>query len=94
MELDLTKEQRWYLREIHALTTDSAGREVLVGLTRDESIEYLRHQQTRQSLRDEGRRPEPEERDRFSALRDRHEQARLQVCGVMADKENNGPTSH
>jgi hypothetical protein len=41
MNLDLDGSHRDYLHATFALTTDAEGNETLVGLTRDESVEYL-----------------------------------------------------
>jgi hypothetical protein len=43
MVFEFTDGERAFLTEIRAITTDSEDREVLVGLTHEETVEYMTH---------------------------------------------------
>ncbi|MCW2130195.1 hypothetical protein M2226_008939 [Bradyrhizobium elkanii] len=79
---------RDHLTEMRAIATDSEGREVLVGLTFEETALYFDHLASRTS----GARPSAVERGRFRALRDKHELTRLQVVGAEVQKRTDNPT--
>ena len=66
--------EREYLKEMHALSVDFDGREVLAGLTFEETVLYMAH--TRKfaaGIRDR------EYREAYLRLREKHERARLQL---------------
>jgi hypothetical protein len=63
--------------EMHALWTDDTGRDVLVGLTREETIWYM--ERSREWLG--GVRRHGEEKRRWLALAEKHELARLAQIG-------------
>lgn len=74
---EFTDGERAFLTEISAIASDSEGREVLVGLTHQETIEYMTH----------ARRFLAGDRDRDSTanyleLHRKHERARLQCWGA------------
>jgi len=54
------------------LSTDDAGKEVLVGLTAEESEFYMQYRRRRKA----GYYPERKHRDRFVQLHEKHELAR------------------
>lgn len=69
--------ERNFLNEISALSTDSKGREILVGLTIEETIFYMEYAQKRiQGHHDS------QNRDRYLELHDKHERARFAVLGA------------
>lgn len=65
---------RAFFAELQAIVIDDQGREVLAGLTYDETAEYLRlaHNMEHRS---------PDEDGRFKELHDKHEQTRLKMLG-------------
>lgn len=83
-----TDTERAYLSEMRALTTDSQGREHLVGLTLDETALYMR------CVRDRSRKGSREDTKRFVQLHDKHELARLQVIGAEVVLRQDKPTRH
>jgi hypothetical protein len=93
-KLELDDAERWSLEQNFALSTDSAGDEVFVGLTREETLFLLGYRRTSRQLRAASKRPPPEDRERATQLREKHEHARLQIIGTMALKGSLGPTSH
>lgn len=83
-KLPLTHAERDFMRSSHALTCDVDGNEVLVGLSRDESLFLLRYTLD-SSL---GRAPlRQEERTRFQWLHEKHERARLADAKPADDPE-------
>ena len=75
--LDLSDSEREQLTEMRALSYDSDGREVFIGLTQEETIRYLQHRRKfRTGQRDREARAE------YLQLHDKHERARLQVLGM------------
>lgn len=69
-----TDAEREYLKEMHALSVDSAGREVLAGLTFEETASYMAHSRKfRAGIRDR------EYRKEYLRLHEKHEKARLQL---------------
>jgi hypothetical protein len=84
---EFTDDERAGLRESRALNTDSQGRQILVGLTLEETAEVMEHR--RAFRRGEQRH---ENKKRISALVEKHEAARLEVLGTeMALKRSNPP---
>ena len=84
---------RDYLTEMRSIATDSAGREVLVGLTFEETEWYFSYTARRSSDQ-----PRPaghaDDRRRYLALHQKHEKARFQVLGAEIQKRTDNPTSH
>jgi hypothetical protein len=83
---------RAHLTEMRAIATDQDGREVLVGLTFEETEWYFDYQAQR--LSGQRGRDHTTNRRRFLALYEKHEQARLQVIGAEFQKQTDNPTSH
>lgn len=80
---------RGYMEELRMLSRDAEGREVLVGLTFEDSEWYLAYSdagvsEDGRSERRAGKSPEEIEAEtaRYLALHDRHEMARLQIVGA------------
>lgn len=92
--LDLSEGERSFLTDTRALSIDLNSDEILVGLSRDESLWYLdwisrdTARRRDRSLRD----TTWEEQDRYLELQGRHEAARLQVIGAESAKRVFNPT--
>lgn len=69
-----TDAERAYLAEMRAITTDTQGREILVGLTAEETAFYMAYAR---DMRSAGRNSVDSER--YLELHDKHEAARLGV---------------
>ena len=80
----MTDERRAHLLEMRALSTDTAGNEILVGLTVEQSIYVLQYGPDR--LR--GNRHTSDERDKYLVLHEKHEIARLQVLSAEIQLRN------
>ncbi len=72
-----TEDEKAYLIEMRALTTDSQGQDVLVGLSREETEVYVSH--SRAFLRGDRDR---DNRDIYLQLHEKHERMRLEVIGT------------
>lgn len=81
---------RDHLTEMRRISTDDEGREVLVGLTAQETDWYFAYIEKRMS----GAQRHREDRDRFRMLHDRHVRARMQVLAAEIQKRTDSPTSH
>ena len=68
--------EKAYLTEMRALTIDSQGRDVLVGLSFEETEIYVNH--SRAFLKGDRDR---ENRDLYLQLHEKHERVRLEVIG-------------
>lgn len=87
MKLDLTDAERYSNEWRLALAVDDAGHETLIGLTVDESIFYIdRKRKFLSGNRDEAGRK------LWLELNEKHERARLQIVGAVAEKENTNPS--
>ena len=87
--LDLTDDARAYMSEMRILSTDFEGNEIMVGLTRDETLRMLEH--NRRFLANDRDRNEKSRGD-YLALHERHEKARLQVLFAENEaRQLNGP---
>lgn len=69
MMLKLTEGEKRYLLEMRALSTDSQGKDIFVGLTSDESVRY-------HFLSNPHRHGTYEENEEYLALNEKHEIAR------------------
>jgi hypothetical protein len=87
--MPVNEAHRPYLEFMRMLGRDGGGREVLVGLTYEETEWYFtyleeelgaNHRRTRKTIAEMN-----SDRDRYLELHDRHEQARMQI--VMAEIE-------
>jgi hypothetical protein len=81
---------RQYLTEMRAIGIDGEGREVLVGLTFDETAWYFEYSDRK--LHGKSGTNLDEDRDRYLVLSDKHERARLQVLGAEIEKRIDDPT--
>jgi len=70
-----TDDERTYLSDMEAITYDEHGQEVLVGLTREETEDYL---ELTRKLKNKSH----DERGRYLELHDKHEMARLEALGA------------
>jgi hypothetical protein len=84
---------REHLTEMRAIAKDRAGREVLVGLTGEETDWYFAYSAKRLSGVSRGK-DHSDDRERYLALHNKHEIARLQVLGAEVQKRTDSPTSH
>lgn len=78
-----------HLKEMRAITTDSDGNEVLVGLTLEETEKYMAHSRAFLS-----RDRDFENRELYLKLREKHEKARLEVIGSEIYIRNENPSKH
>ncbi|GAB2798839.1 hypothetical protein GCM10027040_27150 [Halomonas shantousis] len=79
-KLDLTQEEREYMNELRMLATDNRGDEIVVGLSRDESLRYI--ESHRVFLSGEGGHSGAGIDD-YMMLQAKHERARM--AGMAAD---------
>jgi hypothetical protein len=84
-----TEAERATLMEIRAITTDSKGQELLVGLTLEETAFCMEHR--RRFLTPDRDR---EGRARYLELMERHEKERLSVIGSEIQLRNEDPPRH
>jgi hypothetical protein len=77
---------RTYLEEMRALTTDAEGREVLVGLSFEETAELHRYIERRDAPNFPFEPGDDELTARYEVLDSKHELARQQV--LAAEREN------
>lgn len=88
--LTFTDDERAYLTEMRAITTDRQGREHLVGLTIEETEWYLTYTRARTTGASRG----PDDGHKFLALVDKHERARLHVIFAEVEARNNNSMRH
>lgn len=84
-----TYDERANLTEMRAITTDASGKEVLVGLTLEETAFYMDHTRQRSAGKHDHRND-----DRYLELHDKHDGARLSVIGAEIFLRNENPTFH
>jgi hypothetical protein len=84
-----TDADRAYLAEMRSITTDSQGREVLVGLTWEETAFYMEY--ARQRINGTHRQ---DDGGRYFELHEKHEFARLSVLGAENELRNDNPQRH
>lgn len=77
--IEFTEAERAYHREMRSLTTDAGGREILVGLTLEETEFYVSYSRRRSSG---DRDRDPVNKSRFLELHEKHEWVRLQIIGA------------
>lgn len=70
---------------MRAWTTDAHGNRVLVGLSEQETGEYLAYQRDRAERRRGGRAADSKARGRWLQLHEKHERARLAVIGAEVE---------
>lgn len=83
-----TDEERATLTEFRAITTDEQGREVLVGLTLEETAFYVAHVKQRRT------NPDRVAQKRYLELDKKHERARLSVIGGEIQLRTKNPPLH
>lgn len=88
--LEITNSERAYLIEMRALGTDELGREVLVGLTVEESAIHLGYAHERVG----GMHRSVEDGDRYLALHDKHERVRLAIIFAEVEARNDESRRH
>ena len=86
---DLPEEEQNYFREMRAIVKDDEGREVLVGLTAEESSVYLSYLQRMKT----GQR-DAEETAEYLRLHEKHNNARFQVLGAEHVLRTEKPSRH
>jgi hypothetical protein len=84
-----TDDERAYLSEMRAMSTDASGNEILVGLTLEETAFYMNY--TRKRLTGEH---DHQHGERYLELHDKHEQARLEVLGTEIHLRTEKTTFH
>lgn len=82
-----TDRERARLSEFRAITTDAQGREILVGLTLEETAFYMAH--VRAAVTGQ---PDRAGKKKYVELNKKHERARLQVLGAEIELRNDKPT--
>jgi len=85
--LKLTEGEQNYLLEMRALSTDSQGRDIFVGLTSEESERY-------HFLSNPLRHGTYEENEEYLSLNAKHENARHQVLAAEHIKRTESPSMH
>lgn len=86
---EFTDDERAHLNEMHAITTNSAGQELLVGLNEEETAFYMQY--CREFA--VGRRHR-EDSKRYLELHDKREKARFAVLGAEIELRNENPPRH
>lgn len=86
-----TDADRVYLNEMRALTTNSEGEEVLVGLTPQETKFFMEFSNKRLSG---SQRSSDEDRDRYLNLNEKHEKERLSILAAENQLRNDNPQRH
>jgi len=84
-----TNEERTYLTESRAITTDASGNEILVGLTSEETAFYMGY--ARQRINGEH---DHHSGKRYLELHNKHDMARIAVLGAEIQFRNENPTVH
>jgi hypothetical protein len=85
---EFSDSERVWHTEMRGISTDEQGREVLVGLTMEETVFYVTRTRNRGSgVRDS----DPGNRARFLELGQKHERARLQVIGAEIELRRENP---
>jgi hypothetical protein len=85
IKLDLGPMQRALLEDLRALSSDADGREVLVGLTYDETLAFQALSKAEAANYLASRQTPLKDEDRWLRLQVRHSKARLEVA--MAEHE-------
>ena len=84
---EFTESERAYLTEMQAIVTDEHGREVLVGLTYEETTAFMSHRRKFvMGPRDHDFREE------FLKLHDKHEKARLRLLAMAVELRIRNPS--
>lgn len=83
MKLELSEADRKHLSDTQAIGLDSEGREILIGLSREESEWLLRDKELWVANRNSGT---PTDEARSIELEEKHDVARLQGVGLASAK--------
>jgi hypothetical protein len=86
--LDLTEAERAYFSEMSSLGVDGGGAEVLVGLTREESLFYLAYSRGEAGVKSD------ESRSRYLDLHEKHQATRLQIVFAEVELRDDAPQKH
>lgn len=89
--VEFTDGERSWHEEMRGITKDANGRDVLVGLTMEETEFYLTYSR-RFGARDRDR--DPANQARMAELRRKHDIARCQVIGAEVEARNDGSPRH
>lgn len=84
---EFTESERASLKEMRALSTDGQGREVLIGLTLEETERYMAHSRAFLS-----KNRDRENRKIYLKLNEKHERARLEIIGTESFVSTNKPS--
>ncbi len=84
-----TEDERGYLTEMRAITTNAQGQEILVGLTLEETAFYMCH--THQESTGKYNHGSNEQ---YLTLHDKHEAARHGILGAEIYLRNESPSLH
>jgi len=87
MMFAFTDAERASLKQLGAIVPDSRGREVLAGLTLEETKFYMQYVRLRILNRDN-----PEDGEKYLGLHEKHERARLGVVGAENELRTTRPT--
>lgn len=85
-----TDKERAGFSEQRAIATDPQGREVLVGLTLEETAFYMAYVRNRVA---DGQ-PDPEAEDRYFDLHEKHQRERFRVLGAENELRVENPRRH
>ncbi|RON88445.1 hypothetical protein [Pseudomonas fluorescens] len=83
--LDITDSDRNYMNEMRMLGKDQDGNEVMVGLTREETLRMLEH--NRRFLANDRDRSK-EGRADYLKLHEKHERVRMQILSAENEARN------
>lgn len=86
-----SEQERLWHSEMRGIAIDEQGREVLVGLTMDETVFYMTYVRHRAAG---DRDPDRGHQRRFLELHDKHELARYQVIGAENEVRVQNPPRH
>ena len=86
-----TDADRIYLNEMRAITTNTKGEEILVGLTLQQTEFYMEF--SNRSLTS-NQRTSDEDRNRYLDLNEKHEKERLSILAAEIQLRNDHPQHH
>lgn len=84
-----TDDERCYLNEMRAITTDTTGNEVLVGLNLEETKWYMKYSRDFLSGNQSSKN-----KNYYLELHEKHEKARLEILGAEIYIRNESPLVH
>ena len=86
-----TDADRIYLNEMRAITTNTKGEEVLVGLTLQQTEFYMEFSNR---ILTSNQRISDEDRNRYLDLNEKHEKERLSILAAEIQLRNDHPQRH